>query len=528
MNFKLSETGMLSATTKAFVEGHNDFKNLLGDKHGYLSFENAIEGKKNFSQDIRNVLCENLFNQYTSIAGKEHVDDKVWANISKLRDKNTFTVTSGQQLHLFFGPAFVIYKILALIDFCDELAAKYPDKNFVPVYWPASEDHDFDEIKNTKVFNHTFTWNTRSGDACGRLKTDSVKELIEQISASVNLNDEQTKLLSEFETIYASSENLSEATIRIVNAFMGQYGVVCVNGDQAELKKIFVPVIKKDLIELSNIGVFNEVGTWMESKGYSTQLNAREINFFYLHEGSRQRIIKENGSYKTTDGKEICHESEISRLIDEHPDRFSPNAMMRPLYQESILPNIAYIGGNAEINYWIQLHKVMANNNISHPKLVLRPSVWISPAKTLQWLEKRNISPLQLLTSKTREELLSLVAENVPGLEAETNAFNELRTKIQSTIAQTVSSELKGLVEAGKVYEKLLKNLDKQIKENAIAGHAQIFEKLQDIKDSLFSINNIQERKVDSLEMLIKYRDVVFSVKNAIKLNNSDGHVISL
>ncbi len=528
MNFKLSETGMLSATTKAFVEGHIDFQNLLGDKHGYLSFDKAIQGKEHFSNEVRSVLYNNLFNQYTNIANKEHVDEKVWKNINKLRDNNTYTVTSGQQLHLFFGPAFVIYKILALVDFCDELASKYPDKNFVPVYWPASEDHDFDEIKNTKVFNHTFTWNTTPGNACGRLKTDSVKEVIEQISTSVNLNEEQFKLLSEFEAIYTSSENLSEATIRIVNAFMGQYGVICVNGDQAELKKIFIPVIKKDLIEQSNIDVFNEIGEWMESKGYSTQLNARDINFFYLHDGSRQRIIKENGFYKTIDGKEICEESEISELIDKHPERFSPNAMMRPLYQESILPNVAYIGGNAEINYWIQLHKVMANNNISHPKLVLRPSVWISPLKTLQWLEKRHISPLQMLTSKTREELLNLIAENVPGLEGEIIAFNELRTKAQGITAQTVSSELKGLVEAGKMYEKLLKNIDKQIKEAAIVSHAQTFEKLQDIKDSLFSINNIQERKVDSLEMLIKYRDVVFSVKNTIKLNNSDGHVISL
>ncbi len=528
MNFKLSETGMLSATTKAFVEEQAELTSILGENHGYYSFDVALKGKSNFPETSRSLLGDNLFNQYTSIATKEHVDDKVWDNIKKLRHNNTYTVTSGQQLHLFFGPAFVIYKILALVDFCDELAAKYPDKNFVPVYWPASEDHDFDEIKNTKLFNQTFTWNTSPGDACGRLKTDTVKQVIEQISASVNLNDEQVKLLSEFETIYASSENLSEATIRIVNAFMGQYGVICVNGDQAELKRSFIPVIKKDLIEQDNIKAFKETGKLMEDKGFSTQLNAREINFFYLNEGSRQRIIKENGVYKTLDGREICQETEIGELIETHPERFSPNAMMRPLYQESILPNIAYIGGNAEITYWIQLHKVMTNNNISHPKLILRPSVWISPLKTLQWLEKRNISPLQLLTSKGREELLSLVADNVPNLEGEIAAFNELRTTIQGITAQTVSSELKSLVEAGKVYEKHLKNVDKQIREAAIASHAQVFEKLQDIKDNLFSLNNIQERKVDSLEMLIKYRDVVFSVKNSLKLNNSLGHVISL
>jgi uncharacterized protein YllA (UPF0747 family) len=262
--------------------------------------------------------------------------------------------------------------------------------------------------------------------------------------------------------------------------------------------------------------------------GLSTQLNARAINFFYLHEGSRQRIVLENGQYVKADGVLICELNAIDNLIDQYPERFSPNAMMRPLYQESILPNIAYLGGNAEITYWIQLCNVMAINNISHPKLILRPSVWISPAKTLQWLEKRHISPLQLLKSSNKEDLLALVAGNVPSLEGEITAFNTLRSSIQNTTAQNVSGELKALVEAGKVYEKQLKNVDKLIREAGIANHAQTIEKLQDIKDNLFSINNIQERKVDSLEMLIKYKDVLFSVKNGLNLNNSDGHVITL
>ena len=519
---------MLSATTKAFVDGNDNLKNLLGNDHAYYSYDKAIEGKMAFPESARKTLCDNLQTQYQAIAGKEHVDTKVWDNIQKLSQANTFTVTTGQQLHLFFGPAFVIYKIMALVDTCEALKQQYPDKNFVPVYWPASEDHDFDEIKNTKVFNQTFTWNANAGDACGRLKTDTVKQLIEDITQKVNLTDEHLKLLSEFNTIYASSENLTEATIRVVNAFMGQYGVICVNGDQRVFKQEFVEVMKRDLKEQRHQLVFEEVSKAMLAFGLSTQLNARPINFFYLHEGTRQRIVFENGQYVKADGTPICESIAIDDLIDQYPERFSPNAMMRPLYQESILPNIAYLGGNAEITYWIQLCNVMAINNISHPKLILRPSVWISPAKTLQWLEKRNILPLQLLTSRNKEDLLALIAGNVPSLEQEITAFNTLRSSIQNTTAQTISSELKNLVEAGKVYEKELKNIDKMIREAGIANHAQTIEKLQDIKDNLFSINTIQERKIDSLEMLIKYKDVVFSIKNDLKLRHSEGYIISM
>ena len=528
MNFKLSETGMLTATTKAFVEQTAEMKALLGEQHPYFSFEKAIAGKANFPAENRQRLHDQLHQQYSAIAKKEHVDVKVWNNIELLKASNTFTVCSGQQLHLFFGPAFVIYKILALVDYCEALKAEYPDKNFVPVYWPASEDHDFDEIKNTKLFNQTFTWDAMPGDACGRLKTDRVKEVIEAISSKVNLNEEQSKLLSEFEAIYSSSENLSEATIRVVNAFMGAYGVICVNGDNKVFKQEFTPVIEQDLVEQSNYTDFEEVSKTMLEKGFSTQLNVRPINCFYLHGGKRQRIVLEDNVYKCLDGSSIAEASAIKAHIAEFPERFSPNAMLRPLYQETILPNIAYLGGNAEITYWIQLHKVMANNKISHPTLVLRPSVWISPQKTMQWLEKRHISPLQVLTSKSDEELLEILTGNVLDLSAEIAAFNELRSKIQNLTAQNVSSELKPLVEAGKVYEKHLKNVDKAIIEAGIQKSGQEFEKLKDIKLNLFNINSIQERKVDSLEMLIKFRDVVFSVKNSTKLNNSQGHVICL
>lgn len=528
MNFKLSDTDMLTATTKAFVEQTDDIKTLLGESHPYFSFEKAIEGKANFSAQFRQTLHDQLHLQYSAIAKKEHVDTKVWDNIELLKASNTFTVCSGQQLHLFFGPAFVIYKILALVDYCEALKAQYPDKNFVPVYWLASEDHDFDEIKNTKLFNQTFTWDAVPGDACGRLKTDSVKTLIEAIGRTVNLNEEQSKLLAEFDAIYSSSENLGEATIRVVNAFMGTYGVICVNGDSKVFKQEFIPVIEQDLINQNNLTDFEEVSKTLLNKGLSTQLNARQINFFYLHNGQRQRIVLEDSVYKCLDGSIIAEASAIKTHIADFPERFSPNAMLRPLYQETILPNIAYIGGNAEITYWIQLHKVMVNNKISHPTLVLRPSVWISPQKTLQWLEKRHISPLQVLTSRSDEELLEILTGNVLDLSAEITAFNELRSKIQNITAQNVGSELKPLVEAGKAYEKHLKNVDKAIREFGIAKSGQEFEKLKDIKLNLFNINSIQERKLDALEMLIKFRDVIFSVKNSTKLNNSDGHVICL
>lgn len=528
MHFKLSETGILSSTTKAFVEEKDVIKSILGEHHNYFSFESAIQGKSNFDSKKRETLVQILKEQYQDISSKEHVDSAVWNNIDKLSNSNTFTVTTGQQLHPFFGPAFVLYKIISIIDFCEDLNQKFPDKHFVPVYWPASEDHDFDEIKNTKVFNQNFEWTTKSGDACGRLSTESLSDVIKEISEKVNLTDQNLKMLAEFDTIYKTSKNLSEATIRIVNLYFGQYGVICVNGDNKLFKESFKDIIKKDVLEQGNIDSFKVTSDALVANGLSTQLHARDINFFYLYESSRKRIVLNGDKFEDVDGKLISTVSEMSQLIDQFPERFSPNAMMRPLYQECILPNIAYVGGNAEINYWVQLHNVMNNNSLPHPKLILRPSVWITTTKSHQWLEKRGISAVELLKTDDDAGLLNLLSDNTPKIDNQIDVFNNLKQDVQNIVAQNISTELKAFVEAGKVYEKQLKHVSKILKETGLIKHEADLNKLKEIQSNSLNIKSIQERKIDSLEMLIKYKDVVFSVKNAVKLNNTFGHIISM
>ncbi len=528
MHFKLSETGILSATSQAFVEKDEKILKLLGADHPYWHVDKAIELKSNFSTENRQVLHDNLFKAYSNISAKDPVENKVWQNIEALKNHQTFTVTTGQQLHLFIGPAFVIYKILSVVDFCEDFKKRFPDKHFVPVYWLASEDHDFDEIKSTHIFKKAFNWDIEAKGACGRLPTDRVKEVIDAIRAEISLNDTQQKLLNEFESIYATSGSLSEASRRVINKFFGALGVVVIDADAPEFKQIFKPVIENDLFNNDNQLAFEEVSKSLEQEGLSTQLNGRAINLFYLTDQRRTRIIQDGEDYTVTEGTERWTKEEIKQAFETHPERFSPNAMLRPLFQESILPNIAYVGGNAEVTYWIQLHKTMSINNLSCPALILRPSVWITPSKITQWLDKRAITPLKVLITREKTHLLNLIQTETLGIEAETQAFFKLREKIQTTVAQNISKELKGIVEAGKQYEKALKTIEKALRENQIEKHAKEIDKLEEIRDTYLNINNIQERKTDSLELLIKHENVVFTIKSAVSLNNSDGWIINM
>lgn len=528
MEFQLSETNILSSATNAFVTGSEKTNSLLGIDHGYFSYDKAISGKENFPSERRQLLVEELLNTYRKIESKDSVNPKVLENIENLAQRNTFTVCTGQQLHLFLGPAFVLYKILAVIKSCERLKHSYPDKNFIPTYWLASEDHDFEEIKNTRLFNKSYEWKENSGGPCGRLKTDNVKDLIIEIRSSIQLNENQSKLLDDFDRIYSSAADLSEASLRIVNLIFGEYGLVCIDGDNAKLKRSFIPIIKKDILEKRNIETFKTTSLEMEAKGLSTQLHARDINFFHIGPNHRNRIIENDGQYSVMETSISWSKNELESLIDEHPSSFSPNAMMRPLYQEFILPNIEYIGGNAEVNYWLQLHNVMISNGINHPKLSLRPSVWIIPQKSLAWLAKKGIEPVKLLISAKTSEMLHLLNEDKLTIEGEIQNFNRLRQNIQDIIAQNISKELKPLVEAGKAYEKHLRNLEKSLKDSAVEKNKTDLNKLEEIKINYLNTSSIQERTTDSLELLIKYQNVAFTIKNNLPLDAGMGYISSV
>ncbi len=527
MEFKLSEINTLSNTTKAFITRDEALIDILGSDNAYYSIDKALEGKKNFNQEYRSTLVNCIQNDYDFLSDSSD-DNLVNTNINLLLDQNTYTVSTGQQLHLFLGPAFVIYKILAVIKLSEELKIKYPNKNFVPIYWLASEDHDFEEIKDSNLFGHKYTWQTNQTGACGRFTLNEVKPLIEEIRKQVNLNIDKLKFVEELEEIYSNSKTLSKATIKVANKIFGQMGLVCLDADKKELKNQFRNVIEKDILEQINFKPFNNITDNLVSKNFHTQLHCREINFFYLKDRIRSRIVLENEQYKVI-GTEICFtREEIKKDIQEHPEHFSPNAVLRPLYQETILPNIAYIGGNAEINYWIQITNIFEINKISKPNILLRPSVWIIPNKTIDLLKKLNISGSDLLISQNPEKhMVSLGASEI-NLKDNIELFNNFKKDFQNTVNQIDKAEFIKLVELGKVYEKALKSAEKALIEIEKTKVDNSLRKLDDTFRNYFDIKQMQERKLNCLEMWIKYENVAFTLKNSLDFSPSHGYIFSM
>ena len=162
--------------SKNFIKYVNSKKINLKDiylKTNEISFDN----KK------RKLLKNSLIKQYEKI----DCSNKVMANINQLNNENTFTVTTGHQLNIFTGPLYVIYKIISTINLASKLKKKYPKKNFVPIYWMASEDHDYEEIKSFYLYGKNYTWDIKTSGAVGDIDPKRIKSLFQKIPEKISL-----------------------------------------------------------------------------------------------------------------------------------------------------------------------------------------------------------------------------------------------------------------------------------------------------------------------------------------------------
>lgn len=354
----LEKTGQFSSFFLDYIHGKAELRPFYRHLPKLESFREAIHEKK-FTAEKRKILCRSLANQYEGISLFKEEQHQ----LARLASENTFTVTTGHQLNLFTGPLYFIYKIVSTINLAAKLQEKYPDYHFVPLYWMASEDHDFEEINYFKLDGKKYTWQSDQTGAVGDFKLDpTFREFLQSVSFAPEV----------FKTAYSNSKTLKEAVRKYVHELFGKRGLLIIDGHDVDLKAEFKEVMLEDMLHHSPHKAATLKTESLESLGYGGQIFPREINFFYLQEGLRERIEQKNGTYYVLNTELSFSEDELKQEIENHPERFSPNVVLRPLYQEMILPNLAYLGGPAEVVYWLQLRGVFELFETPFPILLPR------------------------------------------------------------------------------------------------------------------------------------------------------------
>lgn len=493
MSLPLQNTHQFAGVFLDYLSDSEKLKPFYGAYPNLDNFADQINDKKSFP--YRKELQSAILNQHDGI----ELHPTVAQNIQKLATENTFTITTGHQLCLATGPVYYIYKILTAIRLAEELKKKYPQNDFVPVFWMATEDHDLAEINHFNLFGKKYEWDIEGKGATGRLSTAGLAQLFSQVPDFPDW----------LSACYTSSKTLSEATRKLVSHLFGQYGLVIVDGDDKLLKSLFFRQIEKDILETKYAPILRESTQKIEKAGYKAQAYVRECNFFYLGEGFRERIefSSENEPQFRVLNREVSFtKQELQSLIRSKPELFSPNVLLRPLYQESILPNLAYVGGPGEIAYWFQLKDMFESENIPLPILFPRK---IATLVSKDEKKKMDLAGLQfadffLNEEHFREKLWQVLQVKHDEFEEENALLESLKQRLLRKAAEADKS-LASAVEAEMAKtSKSIGDLQKRLNK-AYENRFQIqIKQLQKLRSKFLPEGHLQERHENFLNYYLR------------------------
>lgn len=499
------ESRYFSALICDYIEQNENLSTFYHRFPTEQSFKAQIAEKRSFfTSEKREVLVNALHSQYKNIT----VSKATAVHIDALRNSETFTVATGHQLNIFTGPLYFLYKIVSAINLAKQLQVVYPEQHFVPVYWMATEDHDFEEINYFNFKGKKFQWNKDASGPVGRLTTDGLGDVFALFAQDLGsgLNAEQLKTW--FKDAYLKHDKLTDATRYLVNELFGQYGLVIIDGDHKELKKEFIPYMKNDLLVHNAFQKVSETSEALAEQQYTIQVNPREINLFYIKDGLRERIVStDNGGFAVNDTHIGWSKDNLLNEIEQYPERFSPNVLLRPLYQEVILPNLCYIGGGGEIAYWLQLKSFFEAEQVPFPVLLLRNSVLLVNDKEAQKLKKLHI-PYKYLFLK-RHSFINRKVREISDIDINFDPQRKhLKEQFASmyVLAEQTDKTFLGAVKAQEV--KQLKGLDALEKRLLKAQKRKLSDqvtRMTDLQEILFPHQSLQERSKNFSEFYAEY-----------------------
>lgn len=502
----------LTKLMSEFIDESERVRELAADFFSLDAVKRQIEHKSSFEN--RTSLVQELKKQYEGVVTSKKVKD----NIELLSSQKTFTITTGHQLCFATGPLYFPIKILQTIRLCEWLKKELPEYNFVPVFWMATEDHDYAEIQRAYLFGSQYKMaDDSSENAVGRLPKSLAEEGLTSLKEVLGKTENGLKAYQLLEKAWLNCDDLAGFTRNLVNQLFEKDGLVILDADRVSLKQLFLPYVEREFKEQVS---YNSVFQTNKNiaNDFHIQVNPREINLFYFDDQKgRTRLAKEGDKITLVDRPQNGF-SALEQL-NQSPEKFSPNVILRPLYQEVILPNLAYIGGGGEISYWLQLKAMFNAFNVPFPLLLHRNSVVVCEAA-----DEKKLNKLQLEIEdvfKSDHDLAKKVAQieqNTPppnwketylSLQAYIDSMTEVVQGVDPTLVARVKAlhkeQLKGIKDMDKELNKRLKKKS----EDAIHQAAALREKW-------LPGGGLHERKNNLFEYIAKYG---FEFVDALKEN---------
>jgi bacillithiol biosynthesis cysteine-adding enzyme BshC len=484
------QTGYFSRVITDYLNGNEFLKQFYQHPVSIEGLEAAILDREKFPTD-RALLNQTLKEQYAVLPASEAVRK----NLDSLSATNTFTITTAHQPAIFTGNLYFIYKILHVIKLAEALNARYPQRHFVPVFYMGCEDADLDELGHIYLDKEKLLWETSQTGAVGRMNTAGLEKIIDRIEGEFAGHPFGPELISLLKDCYGNAENIQQATFKLINALFGSYGLVVLIPDTRLFKSVMRGVFKDDLTNHIPYQV-TEKNVQHLSKQYPVQANPREINLFYLKEDFRERLDRKDGNYFVHNTNIRFSPEAMEKELANFPERFSPNVILRGLHQETILPNIAFVGGGGETSYWLELKALFHHYRVPYPVLILRNSFLLIKKNWRTKIEKAGLLVEEIFKQEEQlmEDLVRRNSNRQLNLEnqiGEMRSFYERVKNISGAVDKTLEQHVERL-EAQALQK--LEELEKKILRAEKKNHDELRRRIHEIREALFPMGNLQER----------------------------------
>lgn len=492
----------LSSRDRKFLLDNKSFKDFQAVESDISKISEVLAEKKKHIID-RSLLHQVLSDQYNNLDNSRATTE----HIESLKQENTFTVVTAHQPSLLTGPLYYIFKILSAVNLTARLKEKHPDNNFVPVFVIGSEDHDFEEINHLHLYGQKIEWEENKGGPVGNYPSQNLDKVIDRAIEILGDSSQSLPLLNQLKAELPSLKSYEDFAFRLTHLLFDHLGLVILRMDDVRLKKAFIPVIKEEVFHQPSKALVTATQDQIkDALGFDSQAFARDINFFYVDGYSRNRIEKDGDHYKILETENSFTESELKAEIEAHPERFSPNVIMRPLYQEAILPNLAYIGGGGEIAYWTERKSQFEHFKIPFPMLIRRTSGMIVSSSNKKQIDKLGLNLKDIFSPE--QSLINALIDNSDSPNYELNhsrtkleeLYMDVKSqveKIDKTLVKTAESEL---AKAQKSMDYLESKLKKAIKQKESVS----LNRLTKLKKNLFP-KGLQERHDNIFQYISSY-----------------------
>lgn len=511
----------------------NDFRN----KENYLKiFKSVTDNRRNLSPEISELLTR----QYSQL----NPSSLTQQNIKKLSDKKTLAIVTGQQLGIVGGPLYTFYKIITAIKLSRFLTERYDDYNFVPVFWLEADDHDFNEVRSVKIIdegnsliNIGYKEEIEEDDlkqSVGLINLDSsINDFFDKLNNSLKETEFKPVIFDRLKDFYKEGKSFKEAFRDLVFNYFDEYGLLIFDPQDDEVKKLLKPIFKKEITDFRiHTEQLVQVSATLEEL-YHAQVKVKPVNLFLRVDEGRYSIEPVENEYRLRRKRKSFTQEQLLELVENEPDKFSPNVLLRPICQDFLFPTAFYIAGPSEISYFAQIKPLYELYNIVQPIIYPRSSATILENSIANSLEKYSVEIddifidvesikkkiVNTVEESSVDEMFAGIAnqieatfdqlkENLLDLDKTiADSSNRYRDKILSTIAELKSKAEKAQL---KKYEVTLRQIDRA------AVH-------------LFPNSNLQEREINFLYFANKYgEEFLRKVFDELQINKFEHQVIKI